>query len=106
MGSDFSVSYAINDGIAVFTLRGRFDFSQYSTFKDEQVRVLEKPEVKQIVIDCGGLDYLDSAALGILLVLNDRAKERGQSVSIRNAHGVVREILDVAHFDRMFEIED
>lgn len=106
MGSDFSVSYSINDGTAVFILRGKFDFSQYSVFKDEQVRVLEKPEVRHVVLDFSGLDYLDSAALGILLVLKDRASERKQTVAIRNASGVVREILDVAHFDRMFVIED
>lgn len=106
MGSDFSVSYTIDEGTALFALRGRFDFSQYSVFKEEQSRVLEKPEVRHIVLDFAGLDYLDSAALGILLVLNDRAKERKQSVTIRHARGVVREILDVAHFDRMFTIED
>ncbi|HET8848330.1 MAG TPA: STAS domain-containing protein [Marinobacter sp.] len=106
MNSDFSLSYTVDDGTALLTLRGRFDFSQYSVFKEEQTRVLEKPEVSNIVLDFAGLEYLDSAALGILLVLNDRAKEHQQTVTIRHARGVVREILDVAHFDRMFTIED
>lgn len=106
MGSDFSVSYNIDGATATFVLRGRFDFSQYSVFKEEQGRALEKSEVRHIVMDFAGLEYLDSAALGILLVLLDRAKERNQTVTIRHAQGVVREILDVAHFERMFTIED
>lgn len=106
MGSDFDVKLSVENGAATLSLRGRFDFSQYSTFKEEQTRIMDKESVKEIILDFSGLDYLDSAALGILLVLLDRAKERGQSVTIRRATGVVREILDVAHFERMFIIED
>lgn len=106
MSSDFRVSFSIDGDTALFMLKGRFDFSQYAVFKEEQSRALEKSGVRHIVIDFAGLEYLDSAALGILLVLLDRAKERNQSVTIRRAHGVVREILDVAHFERMFTIED
>ncbi len=105
MDSDFNVHYTISDGTAVLSLQGRFDFSQYSIFKEEQSQVLEKPDVDKIVLDFSQLQYLDSAALGVMLVLLDRAKESGKTVSIRGASGVVREILDVAHFDRMFDIE-
>ncbi|MDI9245628.1 STAS domain-containing protein [Marinobacter sp. CHS3-4] len=106
MGPEFDVKHSLQDGVATLSLSGRFDFSQYAAFKEEQARVLNKDSVKEIVLDFGGLDYLDSAALGILLVLLDRAKEHGQPVTIRRAKGVVREILDVAHFERMFVIED
>lgn len=106
MSPDFDIKHRYEEGVAVLMVRGRFDFSQYSTFKEEQARFLDKDSVQAIVLDFSQLDYLDSAALGILLVLLDSAKERGQSVSIRGATGVVREILDVAHFERMFVIED
>jgi anti-anti-sigma factor len=100
------VKFNISGDIATFSLQGRFDFSQYALFKEEQARALDKAEVKHIVLDFGGLDYLDSAALGILLVLLDKAKEQNQTVTIKRAKGVVREILQVAHFERMFKIED
>ncbi len=87
-------------------LRGRFDFSQYSVFKAEQERVTDRQDVRHIVMDFADLNYLDSAALGLLLVLQERARERDQSVTIRHARGLVRDILDVAHFDRLFVIED
>lgn len=105
MDADFNVHFTVSDGTAVLSLQGRFDFSQYSVFKEEQSQVLAKTEVERIVLDFGRLQYLDSAALGVMLVLLDRARESGKTVSIRGAHGVVREILDVAHFDRMFDIE-
>jgi anti-anti-sigma factor len=106
MSPDFDVRQSIDGNVATLSVRGRFDFSQYSAFKEEQTRILEKEGITEIVLDFSGLDYLDSAALGILLVMLDRAKERGQTVIIRRATGVVREILDVAHFERMFVIED
>jgi anti-anti-sigma factor len=106
MDPDFNVHLNISDGIAVLALQGRFDFSQYSVFKEEQTQVLDSAGVHSIVLDFDQLQYLDSAALGVLLVLLDRAKELNKTVSIRRANGIVKEILDVAHFDRMFEIED
>jgi anti-anti-sigma factor len=102
----FQVNSAIHEGVATLSLQGRFDFSQYSVFKEQQQKVLGEPGLKAVVLDLRGLDYLDSAALGIMLVLLDRAGEINAPVTIRNAQGVVREILDVAHFDRMFTIED
>lgn len=106
MSQNFTIQSRINDQAAVLFLRGRFDFSQYTYFKSVQGEVLDNDAVARIVLDLEGLEYLDSAALGILLVMLDRAKQHGKALSIRNAKGVVREILDVAHFERMFEFED
>ena len=102
----FHVNSTIHQGVATLALQGRFDFSQYSLFKEQQEKILGEPGLKTVVLDLRSLDYLDSAALGIMLVLLDRAREVNAPVTIRNAQGVVREILDVAHFNRMFTIED
>lgn len=105
MSPSFNVHSSTSDGTAVLALQGRFDFSQYAVFKEEQSLVLNNDAVKKIILDFEQLQYMDSAALGVMLVLLDRAKALDKTVSIRRAKGVVREILDVAHFDRMFEIE-
>lgn len=106
MGHHFQVTCTVTGDVATLSLSGRFDFSQYAVFKEEQMKLLERDDITTLVLDFRDLEYLDSAALGILLVLLDNAKERDKTVTIQNAHGVVREILDVAHFDRMFEIRD
>lgn len=58
-----------------------------------------------VTVDLSGLDYMDSAGLGMLLTLRDRAEHAGCEVGIRNPRSEVRELLDLACFDTLFTIE-
>jgi anti-anti-sigma factor len=50
------------------------------------------------------LDYLDSSALGMLMLLNERAKLVNKSISLFNPSGIVSQVLEVANFNRLFTI--
>ena len=102
----FSTDIRIQEDTAVLTLSGQFDFNAYAEFKPYQTKALEASGVRQIVLDLGKLDYLDSAALGTLLLLREKAQARNIEVALRGARGVVREIIDIAHFERMFRFLD
>lgn len=86
------------------TLHGRFDFNRYADFRDLSQQMLAVPTGRELVIDLAGVDYLDSSALGMLLNLNDSAQVGGKRVVLANAHGMARQILDIAHFETMFEM--
>ncbi len=94
-----------DDGTATLTLSGQFDFNAYTDFKPYQNQVLETPGVKEIVLDVSKLEYLDSAALGTLLLLREKAQDKNIEIVISGAQGVVKEILEIAHFQRMFRLE-
>jgi len=103
----FSIdSHTDDDGNATLALSGQFDFNAYYEFKPYQTKALETPGIQRIILDLASLDYLDSAALGTLLLLRERASERNIEVVLRGARGVVREIMDIAHFERMFRFID
>jgi anti-anti-sigma factor len=53
-------------------------------------------------VDLGRVEYLDSSALGMLLVLKDHAQARGIGIALANCRGIVKETLDVASFGAMF----
>lgn len=103
----FSIDSRINDeGTATLALSGQFDFNAYTEFKPYQNRLLETPGVREIVLDVSRLEYLDSAALGTLLLLREKAQDKNIEIVISGAKGVVREILEIAHFQRMFRFQD
>lgn len=103
----FSInSHTSDDGSVTLKLGGHFDFNAYSDFKPYQTQALDMPGIKQIILDMSKLDYLDSAALGTLLLLREKARDRNVEIVIRGANGVVREILEIAHFERMFRFID
>ncbi|MDX1588119.1 MAG: STAS domain-containing protein [Oleiphilaceae bacterium] len=99
----FSIQPHIDDdGTATLFMAGQFDFNAYTEFKPHQTQLLENPAVKTIVLNVSRLDYLDSAALGTLLLLREKAQDRNIDVAISGATGIVLEILEIAHFQRMF----
>jgi anti-anti-sigma factor len=91
------------DGKTVIQLQGRFDFNAHREFR-EAVDQAVKDAVSQIQVDLGGVDYLDSSALGMLLMLRDKAKGAGKEVSLANARGSVKQVIEIANFGKLFTI--
>lgn len=91
--------------VARITMSGRFDFQIHRDFKDAYTPLLENTAVQQIEIEMSRLDYLDSSALGMLMLLNERAKAADRSVVLVNPSGVVDQVLEVANFGRLFTIK-
>ena len=94
------------DGRTVtISISGRFDFGIHREFRN----AYEKAEITEanpkFVVDLGGTDYMDSSALGMLLLLREHAGGDKSDVAIVNCRPVIKEILDIANFDKLFAIE-
>ncbi len=74
-------------------------------FKSAYEGQIGSSEISAIEIDLGNVDYLDSAALGMLLLLRDQASGTHKTVILSNCHGVVQQILDIANFKKLFTIQ-
>ncbi|MBU1691569.1 MAG: STAS domain-containing protein [Gammaproteobacteria bacterium] len=89
---------------ARLVLNGRFDFSSHREFRNACDEALQTPEIKVIEADFSRVDYLDSSALGMLLLLREKAQNTNLKVSLTNCTGLVQQVLDVANFQRLFTI--
>ena len=85
-------------------LQGRFDFSSHTRFKEVCDQALEDQEVGELVLDMSNLEYLDSSALGMLLLLRDKVTKAHKAVAIENCRGIVSEVLGIANFQKLFAI--
>jgi anti-anti-sigma factor len=94
----------IRDDIGSIIMKGRFDFQVHKEFKEAYTGLFENAAVKHIKIEMDRLDYLDSSALGMLMLLNERAKLVNKTISLVNPSGVVNQVLEVANFNRLFNI--
>jgi anti-anti-sigma factor len=97
-------STMVTNGKAVVRLQGRFDFSAHREMRECCGKLLESGEVRELDIDFGGVDYLDSSALGMLLLLKERADAASKRVALHNCKGTVRQVLDIANFGKVFSI--
>ncbi len=84
---------------------GRFDFQVHREFKEAYAPLLDNPAVREIEVEMSKVDYLDSSALGMLMLLNERAKAVNKSITLLNTFGVVSQVLAVANFSKIFNIK-
>jgi anti-anti-sigma factor len=86
-------------------LSGRFTFSDHGTFRT-MIGEMEGTGASRHVIDLSGIEFIDSAGLGMLLLARDEGKRKNLDVALRKPTGQVKRMLEVARFDTMFTIED
>jgi HptB-dependent secretion and biofilm anti anti-sigma factor len=91
-------------GRSVIRLNGRFDFNAHREFRDAVDQVLKGDGLQEIQVDFGAVDYLDSSALGMLLMLRDKARSAGKTVSLANCRGAVKQVIEIANFGKLFSI--
>ena len=98
------VSSNIQQEKATLTLNGRFDFNSHRDFRNSYDELLQNSAIKELEVNLGGVDYLDSSALGMLLLLKERATAAHITLELSNCHGMVKQVLDVANFGKIFTI--
>jgi anti-anti-sigma factor len=93
-----------NGNQAKLTLNGRFDFNMHREFKEAYMALLNDDTLTSIEIGLAEVDYLDSSALGMLLMLRERALNVNKQVSLSNPNKMVSQVLDIANFHKLFTI--
>jgi HptB-dependent secretion and biofilm anti anti-sigma factor len=86
-------------------LTGRFTFTDYQSFRDVLGALANAQSVDTLVVDLAGLDFIDSSAIGMLMVANDEAKARRQKMTIINARAQVAKALEIVAIDQVIHIQ-
>jgi anti-anti-sigma factor len=86
----------------IIKIKGRFDFSTHQEFRHAYEQA--PPEMSGYVVDLKDATYLDSSALGMLLLLRDHAGGDSSQVKIINCNPDVKKILSISNFEQLFTI--
>jgi anti-anti-sigma factor len=98
------IERSTQDGVALVAPAGRIDTTT-SPALEEELRKLVDDGARDVLVDLGGVDYISSAGLRVLLVLAKRLRgERGRLVLCGLA-GPVRQVFELAGFVPLFTIE-
>ncbi len=84
-------------------LTGRFDFSTRDKFIAHIKETISHAEVPEIRVDLASVVYIDSSALGMLLMARDLAKQHEKEISLVSPQPLVRQTLETAQFSRLFK---
>ena len=91
----------LNQGNYNFTLSGKFTFTDNPAFR-EVIQKIEEKDVQQISLHLSRLEFVDSAALGMLLLAREAATKHNKKIILIGAVGQPKKMFDMAKFDAMF----
>lgn len=83
---------------AEIRLVGRLTFDDHQKFKDFGT-VFEGKGPLRVVLDLSRLEFIDSAGLGMFVVLKDMASRANTPIFYKGANGVVAKLMALVHFD-------
>ncbi|WP_411382989.1 STAS domain-containing protein [Pseudomonas sp. L7] len=83
-------------------VKGHFDFGKHQEFRDAYERL--DPTPNSVVVDLKDATYLDSSALGMLLLLRDHAGGERSDIKVINTSSDVRKILAISNFEKLFDV--
>tara|TARA_B110000881_G_C18179098_1_gene319230 strand:- start:12 stop:317 length:306 start_codon:yes stop_codon:yes gene_type:complete len=83
-------------------ISGRFDFSSHQEFR--QIYENAPSDINEFIINMNDATYLDSSALGMLLLLRDHAGGDNADIKIVHCNDDVKKILTISNFGQLFNI--
>lgn len=92
------------DSQLVVSLSGRFTAIDTPSFR-RVIEDLPLDDKTGAVFDLTNLLFVDSAALGLLVLARDAVSDRGLPMTIRHLQGQVKKTFELFHFDQLFTIQ-
>ena len=97
-----SIQYA---NVVVAAPIGRIDHTVATALEDALAPLLGQPAGNPgLVLDFGGVDYISSVGLRVLMIATRALRGRGARIAAAALQPAVREIFSVSRFDRVVEI--
>ncbi len=93
-----------NGDTVSINFRGKFGFSD-NTEVQKMISEITANNCSLCSIDLSGLDGIDSAGLGMLLLLNDAVQDAGKSLELCNPSGQVKKMLEISKFSEIISIK-
>lgn len=100
------MEYALetNGGDTIFKFNGRWTFKEHPQAVEIAGKVKDAAP-DHCIFDMSNLDFMDSAALGMLLLINETADAKGMKIRVRGLQGHVEAAFKLANFGEVFDIE-
>jgi len=98
-GRGMQVTHEAVDGKRILHLDGRFDFGARKTFKEAIEVGLE--EGCPVVLDLEKVTFVDSSALGLLVICHQNLKNKKVPFYLVNPQTYVKQVLDLANIGKM-----
>jgi anti-sigma B factor antagonist len=93
-----------DEDVSLVAVHGELDIESAPELRTALIDVIDERPGQRVVVDLEGVDFIDSAGLGVLLGGRDRARDAGGDLAlVATGQGVIR-VLELTGLTRVFEI--
>jgi len=92
------------EGKFFVTLEGEMDTTAAQE-AEKELQVLYQSEGKDVIIECGGLEYIASSGLRILILILKGAKANGSKVTLKHVNDDIMNVFKLTGFTTFFDFE-
>lgn len=103
MASELIMTEESLENAAKVVISGEVDIYTAQQFKEKLYQIVDS-SAKDIVIDCSGLDYIDSTGLGIFVGALKKARLTDRNISLENIRDNIRKLFNITGLDKLFII--
>jgi anti-anti-sigma factor len=96
------------NGVTLVTFLDRkiLDLNAIQELGDKLIAMVEQDRRTALVLDFQIVEYLSTAMIGNLVILDKKVKEKSGRLVLCNLTPVIKEVFAVTRLDQVFEIED
>jgi anti-sigma B factor antagonist len=94
----------VEPGIALVQLTGKLALGRESQRLEAIAQELAGKGASKVILDLTGLDYVDSAGIGILALAAGRVKQSGGKMAVVAVQGRVLDLLKVSGVDTLLNV--
>lgn len=89
----------IGGGITVVSLSGRMVRGDEILAMERMVADLVRKDNKKLILDMAGVDYVDSAGIGVIAACASTAKDAGGGLRVAGARGRVEQVFQAMRLE-------
>ncbi|HEY4330066.1 MAG TPA: STAS domain-containing protein [Phycisphaerae bacterium] len=87
-----------------FLTRKILDEANIAEIGEKLTEVVEKEERPKLIISFAAVDHLSSAALGTLIIINNKVKQRNGQLRLSNINPQIFEVFSITKLNKLFRI--
>jgi len=99
------INYEVDGDLCVVHVYGALDSYSFATFESALNEIVGK-DASRFILDCAGLEYISSVAIGALLGFARKATENGGQLLIAAMAPKVQHCVELLGFHRALNIHD
>ena len=106
--TDSRLRISDKDGVTLveFVDRNILDEANIQAITEEITAVIEQTDVPKVLISFSNVDHLSSAALGALITLNNKIREKAGAFHLANIDPQIYEVFVITRLNKLFNIHD